>query len=153
MSDANATSSWNDASGTHHERRIRRVLRLGGLGLLVGVAVGINAFTYMNPAGLPMAVPKWTALALLIVCGGFPLWFSRSLDESILITLVAFVVGLGITVGAWIAPLWILSIPPVARDAILPWLTGRALSSGILVTPLAFLGAYFAAIFLDGYRT
>ncbi|WP_158057445.1 hypothetical protein [Halorussus halophilus] len=124
--------------------------RLLTLGSLVGVVAGMGSFMYIKASFIPWGVdPAW-ALVLVAIAGAYAHFFSEDLADSITLSLVAVVVGLGIHVTAWIAPLWILNYPPAARDLLLPGMLGRAVSSGILAYLLTFYAAYFTVLLVGG---
>lgn len=131
--------------------RVAALLSQVAPGVLVGVVAGMAVFLYTRAPVLPDFAAAWWGLALVTAFGGFAHLLSRTLSGSVRTALVAFAVGFLFNVAAWVAPLWLLSYPPGARDLLLPRVVGRAVTAGILVYPLAFFGGYFVLVVLDGY--
>lgn len=126
-------------------------LRTLVLGSLTGAIAGMGSFMYIKADLMPWGVGSEWALVLIGLAGVYTHLLAADLSESITRSLVAVVVGFGVHVGAWIAPLWVLSYSPLARDILLPKMMGEALAGGILVYLLTFYGSYFGTILLAGY--
>ncbi|WP_135826938.1 hypothetical protein [Halorussus ruber] len=132
-------------------RAVRHRLRLLALATLTGGVAGMGSFMYIKEQFLPWGVSATWALVLVGLGGAYTHLLAEDLAESISLSLVAVVVGFAVHVGAWIAPLWILSYPPGARDLILRQMVGRAVTSGILAYVMTFYGSYFGAVLVGGY--
>ncbi|UPV73584.1 hypothetical protein M0R89_13675 [Halorussus limi] len=130
---------------------IRGRLRLLALGSLTGAVAGMGAFMFLKEQLLPWGVTETLALALVGVAGAYTHLLAEDLSESIALALIASGIGLVVHVLAWIAPLWILSYPPPARDLLLPKMVGEALASGLPPYVVTFYGAYFGALLVVGY--
>jgi hypothetical protein len=132
--------------GAHHDR-----IRLLALGSLIGVVAGLGTFMFLNPQFLPWGISETVPLALIGVAGAYTHFFAEDLSEGISLSVIAVVIAIVIHVVAWIAPLWILSYPPFARDLLLPQMVGEALASGIPTCLIAFYGVYFSVVLVGGY--
>jgi hypothetical protein len=132
-------------------RAVRHRLRLLALATLTGGVAGMGSFMYIKEQFLPWGVSATWALVLVGLGGAYTHFLAEDLSESISLSLVAVVVGFAVHVGAWIAPLWILSYPPGARDLLLRPMVGRAVTSGILAYVMTFYGSYFGAVLVGGY--
>lgn len=130
---------------------VRKRIRLLLLGSLTGVVAGMGTFMYIQNQFLPWGVERTWAFALIVIAGAYTHFLARDLADSISVSLVAIVVGFVVHVGAWIAPLWILPYPPIARSLLLPKMAGEALTGAIFVYILTFYGSYFAAVIVWGY--
>lgn len=125
--------------------------RLLGLGLLLGVVAGMGTFMHIKNQLLPGFADRTWSVALMALAGAYSHFLARDLNDSISISLLGFLSGLGVHVLAWISPLWILAYPPLARDVILPKMIGQAITGAILVYLVTFWSAYFAAVLFAGY--
>lgn len=132
-------------------RTTRYRLRLLALATLTGGVAGMGTFMYIKEQLLPWGVEPIWALVLVGLAGAYTHFLAEDLAESISLSLVAVVVGFAVHVGAWIAPLWILSYPPGARDLVLRGMVGRAVTSGILAYLMTFYGSYFGAVLVGGF--
>lgn len=146
---AESTGSWRTAAAGD-AGLARTVARTVAVGLAVGAVVGMGTFSYTIPAAMPDVVPEWVPLAFVAAAGVYPHLFASSLRQSMGMALVGLGAGFAVTIGAWVAPLWILPVPPVARDIFLPFMSGRAFSSVVLVVPIAYFGTYLGMVFVDG---
>lgn len=144
---AERTLSANRFAG----RSVRYRLRLLALATLTGGVAGMGTFMYIKDQLIPWGVSPTWALVLVGLGGAYTHFLADDLAESISLSLVAVVVGFAVHVVAWIAPLWILSYSPTARDLLLRQMIGRALTSGILAYLMTFYGSYFAAVLVGGY--
>lgn len=130
---------------------VRNRFRLLALATLTGGVAGLGIFMFLNEQFLPWGVSETWALAFVVAAGAYTHFLAADLPESISVSLVAVVVGLAVHVVAWIAPLWVLSYPPVARDLVLPQMVGQALASGMPPYLITFYGSYFGAVLVGGY--
>lgn len=130
---------------------VRRRLRLVGFGSATGVVAGMGSFMYIKAAYMPWGLDGTWALALVGLAGAYTHLLARDLADSIGLSLVAVAVGLAFHTVAWIAPLWMLPYPPLARDLLLPKMVGQAVTSGIFGYLVTFYVSYFAAILVAGY--
>lgn len=115
-------------------------------GLSIGLLAGMGAFVYNGTQFLPFEIAVQLLLVPMLLAGGFARLFASSLRESVRLALAGFFVGLATFVGAWVAPLWVLSYSPVARDVLLPKLAGSAISAGFLTFSPAYLGGYLLTV-------
>lgn len=130
---------------------IRARLRLLVLGSLIGVVAGTGVFMFLKDHFLPWGVTETWALALVGVAGAYAYFLAADLAESIGLSLVAMLVGLAVHVLAWVAPLWVHTYTPFARDLLLPKMIGEALASGLPPYVVTFYGTYFGALMVGGY--
>lgn len=130
---------------------LRQRLRVLALGTLTGVVAGMGSFTYIKEELIPWGVDPVWALVLVGVAGAYTHFLAVDLDESVTLSLIAVVAGLGFHSVAWIAPLWLLQYPPFARDLLLPKMLGEALMTGILAYLMTFYGSYFGGVLIGGY--
>lgn len=130
---------------------IRKRIRLLLVGSLTGAVAGMGSFMYIKKFFLPWGIQEAVPFALIALAGAYTHFLARDLADSISLSLVAVVVGFAVHVGAWVAPLWILPYPPIARGILLPKMAGEALTGAIFVYLLTFYGSYFAAVILWGY--
>lgn len=125
-------------------------LRLLFIGTLTGIMGGMGAFLFINSELFPLGLGENWGLLIIGVAGVYTHVISTDLRESASAAIIAFLVGIGIHVGVSIAPLWILSYPPMARDLLLPVVLGRALGGNVFGYFMPFLGSYCAAVLVDG---
>jgi hypothetical protein len=114
--------------------------------ILIGLLAGMGAFVYNGTQFLPFEVDPRLLLVPILLASAFARLFASSLRESVQLALAGFFIGAATFVGAWIAPLWILPYSPVARDILLPKLTGSAISAGFLNFSPTYLGGYLATV-------
>lgn len=139
-------------SATRYDgRAIRARGRVLALGLLIGTVAGMGSFMSIKHSFMPWGVSGTWAFVLIGLSGAYVHFLSRSLSESIALSLVAFAVGVAVHVGAWIAPLWTIPYPPIARDLLLPRMLGRALTGNIFTYVITFYASYFGAVLVGGY--
>lgn len=130
---------------------LRERLRLLALGGLVGLVAGMGTFTYIKSQLVPWGVGRGWALALVAAAGAYAYLLADDLAESVALSLVGWAVGFAVHVGAWVAPLWLLSYPRAARGLLLPGMLGEAVAGALLASVLTFYGAYFAVLTVGGY--
>lgn len=130
---------------------VRKRIRLLLVGSLTGAVAGMGSFMYIKKLFLPWGIPETAPFALIALAGAYTHFLAQDLSDSISLSLVAVVVGFAVHVGAWIAPLWILPYPPIARGILLPKMAGEALTGAIFVYLLTFYGSYFGAVIIWGY--
>jgi hypothetical protein len=126
-------------------------LRVLFAGTFTGIMGGMGAFLFINSEFMPLGLGENWGLLVISVAGVYTHLISADLTESISIAMIAYFVGLGVHVGASIAPLWILSYPPLARDLLLPSMVGQAIAGNFFGYLTMFSGSYFAAVAFDGY--
>jgi hypothetical protein len=139
-----ASTGWS--SGTEDSGYVRRKGPFVLKGLSIGLLAGMGAFVYNGTQFLPFEIAVQLLLVPMLLAGGFARLFASSLRESVRLALAGFFVGLATFVGAWVAPLWILSYSPVARDVLLPKLAGNAISAGFLTFSPAYLTGYLLIV-------
>lgn len=147
---SNSTSTgWS--SDTENGGSVQRI----GLFLLKGVSIGLLAgmggFVYNGTQFLPVEVDTRLLLVPVLAAGGFAHLFAPSLRASVRLGLTGFFIGLFLFVSAWLAPLWILSYPPVARDVLLPKLAGDAISAGFLNFSPTYLAGYLLTVSVGAF--
>jgi hypothetical protein len=126
-------------------------LRLLFIGTLTGIMGGMGAFLFINSEFMPLGLGENWGLLIIGVAGVYTHVISADLTESIGVAIIAYTVGLGVHVGTSIAPLWILSYPPLARDLLLPSMVGQAIAGNFFGYLTMFFGSYCAAVVVDGY--
>lgn len=139
------------STGRFTGRAFSNRLRLLVLASLTGGVAGMGTFMFLKEQFLPWGVDATWALVLVAVAGAYTHFLATDLSESISVSLIAAVFGLVVHVVVWIAPLWILSYPPFARDLLLPQMVGQALASGLPPYLVTFYGTYFGAVIVGGY--
>lgn len=132
-------------------RRVRARLRVVALASLIGVVAGMGSFMSIKYAFMPWDISQTWAYVVTALAGGYAHFLAKDLSESVTIALGAFFIGIAFHIGAWIAPLWLIPYPPIARDLLLPQMLGRALAGNVLVYVMTFLGSYFGAVIVGGY--
>lgn len=142
---SNPTSTeWS--SETRQDNSYRQLGWLLAKGLGVGLLAGMGAFVYNAPQFVTVEVDLRLLLVPVFVAGVFAHLFADSLRRSVRLGLAGFFLGLVVFVGAWVAPLWILSYPAPARDVLLPKMMGDALSAAFLTFSAAYLGGYLLTV-------
>lgn len=111
----------------------------------------MGAFMYTRTGLLPVPLDGWMMAGLVVVAGVYTYLLERDVRGSVTAMLVAFGVGIGMLILAWIAPLWLLPYPPAARDLILPGLLQRAVTAAMTAYLLLFLGGYLTTLMIAGY--
>lgn len=143
------SSGWSsdaqDATGLH--RTAAFLLE----GVAVGLLAGMGAFVYNTPQFVGLGADAKLLLVPMVGAGAFAHLFASSLRDSIRLGLTGFFVGLAVFVGAWIAPLWMLSYPPTARDVLLPEMVGDVMSAAFLNYAAAYLGGYLLTVSLGAF--
>lgn len=132
-------------------RRVRSRLRLLALASLTGMVAGMGSFMSIQYAFMPWGISQTWAYVVTALAGMYTHFLAKDLSESITLALLAFFIGIAVHVGAWIAPLWLIPYPPVARDLLLPQMLGRALVGNVFVYVVTFFGSYFGAVMVGGY--
>ena len=132
-------------------RRVRARLRVLAFALATGAVAGMGSFMSIKHAYMPWGVSTTWAYVVTALAGAYSHFLAEDLHESITIGLIAFFVGIAFHVGAWVAPLWTIPYPPMARDLLLPQMLGRALVGNVLVYIVTFFGSYFGAVLVGGY--
>jgi len=129
--------------------RVRALSRAVSVGLPSGVLAGLGAFLLSQPSLTPVA---GTTLPLVLVAlgGGFVPLLTDRLRRSVAAMLCAYATGIAVHLGAYVAPLWVLSYPPSARDLLLLRFLGEALTVVFQYT-LAFFAAYLLVVTISGY--
>ena len=129
--------------------RVRALSRAVSVGLPSGVLAGLGAFILSQPSLTPVA---GTTLPLVLVAlgGGFVPLLTDRLRRSVAAMLCAYATGIAVHLGAYVAPLWVLSYPPSARDLLLLRFLGEALTVVFQYT-LAFFAAYLLVVTISGY--
>lgn len=145
MAERNLSAAWPGFGAVHHR------LRLLLVGVLTGSVAGMGSFLFINSQFFPLGLGENWGLLIVGLAGAYTHFLAADLTESVKLSLIAFLVGICVHVGAAIAPLWILPYPPFARDYLLPQTIGRALAGNILGYLMTFWGAYFGAILASGY--
>jgi len=143
MSNSASTGWSSDAEDSGYVRRKGPFVLKG---LSIGLLAGMGAFVYNGTQFLSLEITVQLLLVPMLLAGGFARLFASSLRESVRLALAGFFVGVATFVGAWVAPLWILSYSPVARDVLLPKLAGSAISAGFLTFSPAYLGGYLLTV-------
>lgn len=142
---SNSTSTgWS--SETREDGYVRRWGRFLVKGLSLGLLAGMGAFVYNATQFVPFEVDVRLLLVPVFAAGAFAHLFADSLRDSIRLGLAGFFVGLVVFASAWIAPLWIVSYSPVARDIMLLKLAGDAISAAFLTYSATYLGGYLATV-------
>jgi hypothetical protein len=113
------------------------------------VLAGLGAFLLSQPSLTPVAGTT-PPLALVALGGGFVPLLTDRLRRSVAAMLCAYATGIAVHLGAYVAPLWVLSYPPSARDLLLPRFLGEALAVVFQYT-LAFFAAYLLVVTISGY--
>lgn len=139
----------NDSKGTRsriaRNIRIRSRLRTGWRPLVVGVATGIlggmGLYVYNRPLLIPISDPIW-GLICIILAGVYTRLLTATLKQSLSAAIIGILTGSIVTIGARIAPLWLLSYTPAARELLLPAAIGRAIVGLLFVFILVYLGSY-----------
>lgn len=139
-----ASTGWS--SDTEDSGHLRRSGPLLVKGLSIGLLAGMGAFVYNGTQFLTFELDPRLLLVPILLAGGFARLFASSLRESVRLALGGFFLGIATFVGAWVAPLWILSYSPAARDILLPKLAGNAISAGFLTFSPAYLGGYLLTV-------
>ena len=129
--------------------RVRALSRTVSVGLPSGVLAGLGAFLLSQPSLTPVAGTT-LPLALVALGGGFVPLLTDRLRRSVAAMLCAYATGIAVHLGAYVAPLWVLSYPPSARDLLLPRFLGEALAVVFQYT-LAFFAAYLLVVTISGY--
>ena len=129
--------------------RVRALSRTVSVGLPSGVLAGLGAFLLSQPSLTPVAGTT-LPLALVALGGGFVPLLTDRLRRSVAAMLCAYATGIAVHLGAYVAPLWVLSYPPSARDLLLPRFLGEALTIVFQYT-LAFFAAYLLVVTISGY--
>lgn len=129
--------------------RVRALSRAVSVGLPSGVLAGLGAFLLSQPSLTPVAGTT-PPLALVALGGGFVPLLTDRLRRSVAAMLCAYATGIAVHLGAYVAPLWVLSYPPSARDLLLPRFLGEALAVVFQYT-LAFFAAYLLVVTISGY--
>ena len=129
--------------------RVRALSRAVSVGLPSGVLAGLGAFLLSQPSLTPVA---GTTLPLVLIAlgGGFVPLLTDRLRRSVAAMLCAYATGIAVHLGAYVAPLWVLSYPPSARDLLLLRFLGEALTVVFQYT-LAFFAAYLLVVTISGY--
>ncbi|MFC4449789.1 hypothetical protein [Halorussus aquaticus] len=130
---------------------VRTNLRLLALTLFTGSVAGMGAFMSVKHTLMPLGVSQTWAYVVMALGGAYNHLLARDLTESITLALGSFLVGLAFHVAVWIAPLWLLPYPPLARDVLLPKMLGQAIAGAIFTYLMTFFGAYFATVLVGGY--
>jgi hypothetical protein len=130
---------------------VRGRLRVLALASLTGVVAGMGSFMTIKHTYIPWGVSPTWAYVIICLAGAYTHFLAKDLSESITLALLAFVVGIAVHVGSWIAPLWTIPYPPIARGVLLPQMLGRALAGNILTYVVTFFGSYFGAVMVSGY--
>ena len=130
-------------------RRVRALSRAVSVGLPSGVLAGLGAFLLSQPSLTPVAGTT-PPLALVALGGGFVPLLTDRLRRSVAAMLCAYATGIAVHLGAYVAPLWVLSYPPSARDLLLLRFLGEALTVVFQYT-LAFFAAYLLVVTISGY--
>lgn len=129
--------------------RVRALSRAVSVGLPSGVLAGLGAFLLSQPSLTPVAGTT-PPLALVALGGGVVPLLTDRLRRSVAAMLCAYATGIAVHLGAYVAPLWVLSYPPSARDLLLPRFLGEALAVVFQYT-LAFFAAYLLVVTISGY--
>jgi hypothetical protein len=150
-------SKTNSSEGTGsrigRNIRLRSRLHSGGRPLVVGVATGIlggmGLYVYNRPA-LITNDPIW-GLACMILAGIYTRLLTTTLKQSLSAAIIGVLTGTVMTIGARIAPLWLLSYTPAARELLLPAAIGRATVGLLFVFTLVYLGSYLFIVTISGF--
>lgn len=121
------------------------------IGMLTGSVAGMGTFMFVNSRFMPFGLDGPWPLVIVGLGAMYTHLLAEDLAESAAVSIVAFAFGLAIHVGAWIAPLWILPFPPIARGLLLPKMAGEALLTGLLTYLMTFYGVYFGTVTVVGY--
>lgn len=147
MSNSASTEWSSDAERGYVRRRGPFLVK----GLSIGLLAGMGAFVYNGTQFLTLELDARLLLVPVLLAGAFAHLFAPSLRESVRLAVVGLFVGLVLFVGVWLAPLWILSYPPVARDVLLPKLAGDALSASFLSFAPAYLTGYLFTVSVGAF--
>jgi hypothetical protein len=113
------------------------------------VLAGLGAFLLSQPSLTPVAGTT-LPLALVALGGGFVPLLTDRLRRSVAAMLCAYATGIAVHLGAYVAPLWVLSYPPSARDLLLLRFLGEA-PTVVFQYTLAFFAAYLLVVTISGY--
>ncbi|WP_117591875.1 hypothetical protein [Haloprofundus halophilus] len=125
-------------------------LRFVGVGVAAGLLVALAAYGF-NRAQMVAAVPAWVPFVAGLLGGAYVHVLSRDLGESVRAFLVAFVFSTALYVVAALAPLWLLSYDPVARDLLIQSILREEVARLVFASlvPQLFVG-YLSAVVVDG---
>jgi len=142
---SNSTSSgWSsDVERTSYSRRAGRFLVLAGS---IGVLAGMGGFVYNSTQFLAADVDGRLLLVPMFAAGVFAHVLAPSLRQSVRLGIAGFFVGLAVFVGAWLAPLFVLSFPNAAIDLLLPSMVGDVASAAFLNYSPTYLSGYLLAV-------
>lgn len=126
-------------------------LRLLLIGTMTGVMGGMGSFLFINAEFMPLGLGENWGLLIIAVAGVYTHLIAADLRESVSAAIIASFVGIGLHVGASIAPLWLLSYHPMARDVLLPGMLGRSWTGSIFGYFATFIGTWGAAVVVDAY--
>ncbi|WP_224269640.1 hypothetical protein [Haloprofundus salinisoli] len=152
--DSNAASE--SAARGDAARRSARVspaadqLRFVGVGIATGLLVALAAYG-VNRSQMVAAVPAWVPFVAGLLGGAYVHVLSRDLGESVRAFLVALVFSTALYVAAALAPLWLLSYDPVARDLLIQSILREEIARLVFASliPQLFVG-YLSAVVVDG---
>jgi hypothetical protein len=132
------------------DSRVRALARTISIGLPSGVLAGLGAYILSQPSLTPVSGTT-PPLALVVLGGAFVPLLSDRLRRSVAAMLCAYATGIAVHLGAYVAPLWVLSYPPTARDLLLPRFLAEALTVVFFQYTLAFFAGYLLVTTVSGY--
>lgn len=147
MSGTETEAGWVDAGP---EGRLRTAGRTAAVGVPTGILGGFGLFLLSQPALSPVAGPA-LPIAFVGLAGAYAHLLSARLRRSVATMLCAFVAGIGVHLGTYLAPLWVLSYPTVARRLLLPRFLLEALAGVVLQYTLVFFAGYVLAVVTSAY--
>lgn len=128
----------------------RTALRMAGLGLATGAMGGMATFVWTRSSVMPPAYPSWLPVALMVAAGAYTYLFAPTLRASVIAFGVSLPTALAVAALGWVAPLWLLSYPPAARDLLVPQYLQAATIEFVFTYFAAFSLGYLVVVSLDG---
>lgn len=143
---SNRPSFSGRVGGIVDNRRVTTAMTTFGKSLLFGAIAGMATFTYIAFQWAHPAVERWMLIGLMVVAGSANVWYVEDLRPGILTSILSVVIAFAIHVAAWTAPVFVTNYHPVVGKLLFLSYLGQAVTSALLVLPLAYYGGFFLAL-------
>jgi hypothetical protein len=115
----------NDTRGRRHlvgdvhvSPRAMRWIRATVIGTFTGIVGGFGTFVFGNADVSPVAGDPFLALLVVVLSGVYAHVFAADLRESFTAAGIAFLVGAGVCIAAWVWPVYALGYTGVLAELV-----------------------------------